>query len=177
MTFNKKTRQAERLCIHFWSSKHIEWAFKIKWNRFLRKATKSSAKSTGSSKNGKRRPSPVINTHPENQAVFSSPAIVPGTKSFSEAVRTQRDKKNILFVIDKISKGIHFKEFNGFSSNGNAKMVNIPGAISKKILHYLNIHFSNSSTDTVVSTSRRKWYHLNINNLVKNLNKFHSAKM
>ena len=150
MTFNKKTRQAERLCIHFWSSKHIEWAFKIKWNRFLRKATKSSAKSTGSSKNGKRRPSPVINTHPENQAVFSSPAIVPGTKSFGETVRTQRDKKNTLFVIDKISKGIHFKELNGFSSNGNAKMVNIPGAISKKILHYLNIHFSNSSTDTVV---------------------------
>ena len=113
-------------------------------------AAKSSAKSIESSKNGKRRPSPVINTYPENQAVFSSPAIVPGTKSFSEAVRTQRDKKNILFVIDKISKGIHFKEFNGFSSNGNAKMVNIPGAISKKILHYLNIHFSNSSTDTVV---------------------------
>ena len=52
--------------------------------------------------------SPVTNKHPENQTVFSSPAIVPGTKSFSQAIRSQK-RKNNLFVADSIPKGIRFK--------------------------------------------------------------------
>lgn len=63
----------------------------------------------------------------KNQKIFSLPVIVPYTKSFSEAVQTRRDKKNILFVTDTISKGIHFKEVNSLSSSGNTKMMINPG--------------------------------------------------
>ena len=76
---------------------------------------------------------------------------------FSKAFRTWEDKKNIL--TDSIPKGICLKEFNIFISKGNTKTVSFPGATSKKILHYLDIHMANSSTDMAA-------VHVGINDLL-----------
>ena len=58
-------------------------------------ATKNPPKSIEFSKNGNSRPAAVMEKHPENQRVFSSPAIILGTKSFSEAFRSRRDKNKL----------------------------------------------------------------------------------
>ena len=126
-------------------------------------ATKSPAKSKRFSKNVNRRPSPVINKRSSCYEIFQS--------SSSNHER----QKQILFITDSISKGICPKEFNSFISNGNAKIINFPGAISKEILHCLDIYLANSSTDmvvvyVVVNDLINENTHLNIDNLVKNLN-------
>ena len=73
-------------------------------------ATKSPPKSIESSKSGNGRPAAVMEKHPENQGVFSSPAIILGTKSFSKAVRTRRDQRK-LFNNGSITKGSFLKGF------------------------------------------------------------------
>ena len=109
-----------------------------------------------------------------SQIVFSSLAVVPGTKSFSEEVRTRKNKNKALFVTNSITKGIRFKEFNSFISNRNARMVNFSVVTSKEILHYLDINLANSSTDTVVilcvNDLLNDYTHPNIDSLIKNLN-------
>lgn len=83
-------------------------------------------------------------------------------------------KNKVLFVSGSIPKGIRFKEFNSFISNGNAKIVNFLVVTSKEILHYLDIHLANSSTDALVVLGvidlLNDYTHLNIDSLIKNLN-------
>ena len=138
-------------------------------------ATKSPVKSIQSSEIENRRPFRVINKHPKKETDFSSLiAMIPGTKSFSEVVQTRKGKKQILFVTDIIPKVICLKEFSSFISNGNSKIVSFLDATSKEILHCIDIHLANASTDMVVEHVGVNHLindnmHLNIDNLVKNL--------
>ena len=96
---------------------------------------------------GNKRPSVVINKYPERQTDFSRPLVVPVTKLFSEASLPSKGQRDILIFIDGIPKGIRIRELNTFIKNGKTKMVSSPGATSKDILLYLDVHLTNSSPD------------------------------
>ena len=99
---------------------------------------------------GSKGPSVVINKYPERQTDFSRPPVIPGTKLFSEASQPSKGQRNILIFTDSIPKGIRIGEFNSFIKNGKTKMVSFPGATSNEILHYLDVHLTNSSADAVI---------------------------
>ena len=109
---------------------------------------------------GSKRPSVVINKYPERQTDFSRPPVIPGTKLFSEASQPSKSQRNILIFTDSIPKGIRIREFNRFIKNGKTKMVSFPGATSNEILHYLDVHLTNSSADTVI-------LHVGVNDLLE----------
>ena len=110
---------------------------------------------------GSKRPSVVIIKYPERQTEFSRPPVISGTKLFSEASQPSKDQRNILIFTDSIPKGIRIREFNSFTENGKTKMVSFPGATSNEILHYLDVHLTNSSTDAAVIL------HVGVNDLLE----------
>ena len=69
-----------------------------------------------------------------------------------------------MIFIDNIPKGISIGEINTFIKNGKTKMVSFPGAASKEISHYLDIHLTNSSPDAVI-------VHVGVNDLLKDNSK------
>ena len=69
-----------------------------------------------------------------------------------------------MIFIDNIPKGISIGEINTFIKNGKTKMVSFPGATSKEILHYLDIHLTNSSPDAVI-------LHVGVNDLLEDNSK------
>ena len=109
---------------------------------------------------GSKRPSVVISKYPERQTNFSRPPVTSGTKLFSEAFQPSKGQRNILIFTDSIPKGIRIREFNSFINNGKTKMVSFPGATSNEILHYLDVHLTNSSTDAVI-------LHVGVNDLLE----------
>ena len=109
---------------------------------------------------GSKRPSIVINKYPERQTDFSQPPVIPGTKLFSEASQPSKGQRNISIFTDSIPKGIRIREFNSFIKNVKTKMVSFPGATSNEILHYLDVHLTNSSADAVK-------LHVGVNDLLK----------
>ena len=109
---------------------------------------------------GSKRPSVVISKYPERQTDFSRPPVISGTKLFSEASQPSKGQRNILIFTDSIPKGIRIREFNSFIKNGKTKMVSFPGATSNEILHYLDVHLTNSSTDAVI-------LHVGVNDLLE----------
>ena len=109
---------------------------------------------------GNNRPSVVINKYPERQTDFSRPPVVPGTKLISEASLHSKGQRDILIFTDSIPKGIRIRELNSFIKNGKTKMVSFPGATSKEILHYLEVHLANSSADAVI-------LHVGVNDLLE----------
>ena len=110
---------------------------------------------------GNKRPSVVINKYPERQMDFSRPPVISGTKLFSEASQQSKDQRNFLIFTDSILKGIRIREFNSFIKNGKTKMVSFPQTTSNKILHYLDVHLTNSSADAVI-------LHVGVNDLLEN---------
>ena len=98
---------------------------------------------------GSKRPSVVINKYPERQIEFLRPPIVPGTELFSEAFLLSKGQRDILIFTDSIPKGIHIRELNSFIKNSKTEMLSFPGATSKEVLHYLDVHLTNSSADDV----------------------------
>ena len=48
---------------------------------------------------------------------------------------------------DSIPKGIRIRELNIFITNDKVKLISSPGATSKEILHYVDVHLTNSSAD------------------------------
>ena len=78
------------------------------------------------------------------------PSVVPGTKLFSEASLPSKGQRNILIFTDSIPKAIRIRELKSFIKNGKTKMVSFPRATSKEILHYLDVHLTNSSADAVI---------------------------
>ena len=94
---------------------------------------------------GNNRPSVVINKYPERQTDFSRPSVVPGTKLFSEGSLPSKGQRDILIFTDSIPKGIRIRELNSFIKNGKTKMVSFPGATSKEILNYSDVHLTDSS--------------------------------
>ena len=53
-----------------------------------------------------------------------------------------------MMITDSIPKGIRITELNSFITNGKTKMVSFPGTTSEEILHYINVHLTNSSAQT-----------------------------
>ena len=113
---------------------------------------------------GNKRPSVVINKYPESQTNFTQPPAVPGTKLFSEASLPSKDQRDILIFTDSIHKGIRIRDLKTFIKNGKTKMVSFPGATSKEILHYLDIHLTSSSADANI-------LHVGVNDLLEDNSK------
>ena len=97
-----------------------------------------------------KRPPVVINKYPERHIDFSRPPVVPGTILFSEASLPSKGQRDILIYTDSIPKGISIRELNSVIKIGKTKMVSFPGTTSKEILHYLDVHLTNSSADAVI---------------------------
>ena len=55
-----------------------------------------------------------------------------------------------MIFTDSIPNGIRIRELDSFIKNGKTKMISFPGATSKEILHYLDVHLTNSSVDVVI---------------------------
>ena len=68
-----------------------------------------------------------------------------------------------MIFTDSIPKGIRIKELNSFIKNGKTKIESFPGARSKEILHYLDVHLANSSADAVM-------LHVGVNDLLEDNN-------
>ena len=109
---------------------------------------------------GSKRPSVVINKYPQRQTDFLRPPVIPGTKLFSEASLPSKGQRNILIFTDNTPKGIRIRELNSLFKKGKTKMVSFPGATSKEILHYLDVHLTNSSADAVI-------LHVGVNDLLE----------
>ena len=106
-----------------------------------------------------KRPSLLINKYPERLTGFSRSSDIPGSKLFSESSLPSTHQRNILIFTDSISKGIRIREPNSFIKNGK-KMISFPGASSNENLHYLGIHLTSSSADTVI-------LHVRVNDLLE----------
>ena len=66
---------------------------------------------------------------------------------------------NTLIFTDSIPKGIRMYDFNKSIKNRKAKMLNFPGASSRQLLHYMDIHLEGIQVDTVV-------IHIGVNDLL-----------
>ena len=69
-----------------------------------------------------------------------------------------------MIFLDSIPKGIRVRELNIFIKNGKTKMVSFPGATTIEILHYLDVHLTNSSPDAVI-------LHVGVNDLLEDNSK------
>ena len=76
--------------------------------------------------------------------------VVPDTRLFNEASFPSKGQRNILIITDNILKAIRIREPNSFITNGKTKIVSCPGATSKEILHYLDVHQTNFLVYTII---------------------------
>ena len=65
-------------------------------------------------------------------------------------MKTKPEPANTFIFIDSVPKGIRMNEFNGLIKNRKAKMLNFPGASSRQLLHYMDIHLEGIQVDRVV---------------------------
>ena len=91
----------------------------------------------------------LVNTQNDYQD-FSSPPFVSGTKLFIEASLPSKSQRDILIFNDSTPKGVRIRELRSFIKSGKTKMTSFPGAKSAEILHYLDVHLTNSSADVVI---------------------------
>ena len=87
-----------------------------------------------------KRPQVVVNNNPENQKTFSRLPVIPGKDKYNETVKAKPEPMNTLIFTDSIPKGIRMYGFNKSIKNRKAKMLNFPGASSRQLLHYMDIH-------------------------------------
>ena len=71
-----------------------------------------------------------------------------------------KGQRGILIFTDSIPTGIRIRELNTFIKNSKTKMASLSGETSKEILHYLDVHLTNSSADVVI-------LHVGVNDLLK----------
>ena len=69
-----------------------------------------------------------------------------------------------MMITDSIPKGIRITELNSFITNDKTKMVSFPGTTSEEILHYINVHLTNSSVHNVI-------LHIGVNDLLEDNNR------
>ena len=100
-----------------------------------------------------------LNNNPENQKFFSRLPVIPGKDKYSETVKAKPEPTNTLIFTDSIPKGIRMYDFNKLIKNRKAKMLNFPGASSRQLLHYMDIHLEGIQVDTVV-------IHIGVNDLI-----------
>ena len=72
---------------------------------------------------------------------------------------------NTFIFTDSTPKGIHMYDFNKLIKNRKAKMLNFPGASSRHLPHYIDIHLEGIQVDTVV-------IHIGMNNFLDYSNQF-----
>ena len=115
------------------------------------------------------RPLVVPNNHPENQTVYTRKSVVPGEKSYSDALienekkenHDKNDNHNIKIFTDSIPKEIKVKELKEQIRHGHARVHSFPGATSKQLLHYLDVNIEDS-TDTVL-------IHIGVNDILQSV--------
>ena len=83
-----------------------------------------------------RRPSVVVNNHPENQHSFGRKFSAPESK-FS--------KRKIVIFSDSIPRGIRLWEFNYWLHKGYAQLKSFPGGTSNEILYYVEPALQNKN--------------------------------
>ena len=111
----------------------------------------------------------VPNNHPENQTVYTQKSVVPGEKSYSDALienekkenHDKNDNHNIKIFTDSIPKGIKVKEFNEQIRHGHARVHSFPEATSKQLSRYLDVNIEDS-TDTVL-------IHIGVNDILQSV--------
>ena len=91
-------------------------------------------------KSPKRRSQVVVNKHPENQTSFGKSNVKPGHKTFSEVIKSNKEKGNILIFSDSIPGKMRMYEFN---------------KVLKK-MEMLNICFFRCNIQTSITVFRRK---------------------
>ena len=109
------------------------------------------------------------NNHPENQTVSTRKPVVPGEKSYSDALienekkenHDKNDNDNIKIFTDSIPKGIKVKELNEQIRHGHARVYSFPRATSKQLLHYLDVNIEDSA-DTVL-------IHIGVNDILQSV--------
>ena len=128
-------------------------------NNVLGNNKKSDQVSRSHQKLSSRRPQVVVNNYPENQKTFVRLPIIPGKDKYSQTAKAKPEPANTFIFTDSIPKGIRMNEFNGLIKNRKAKMLNFPGASSRQLLHYMDIHLEGIQVDTVV-------IHIGVNDLL-----------
>ena len=106
-----------------------------------------------------KRPQVVVNNNPENQKTFSKLPVNPSKDKYTETVKAKPEPMNTLSFTDSIPKGIRMYDFNKLIKNRKAKMLNFPGASSRQLLQYMDIHLEEIQVDTVV-------IHIGVNDLL-----------
>ena len=107
----------------------------------------------------KTRPSVVINRHPENQTTFQNKRtsqnnlpIVPGKQTYKNAaVQKRKLPAKTPILSHSIAREINIYEFNKYIKYDRANLLTFPGATSRHLLHYLDIHLEDRNTETVIS--------------------------
>ena len=115
----------------------------------------------------KTRSSVVINCHPENQTTFQNKCtsqnnlpIVPGKQTCKNAaVQKRKLPAKTLILSDSIARGIKIYEFNKYIKYDRANLLTFPGATSRHLLHYLDIHLEDRNTETVI-------IHVGVNDII-----------
>ena len=91
-----------------------------------------------------RRPSLVVNNHPENQHVFKT---VPGNRTYSDITKKGKDIK---IFADSIPRCLRMNEFNRFINSGKAYLKAFPGAKASRIHHYIIPTLIEETPDIVI---------------------------
>ena len=120
---------------------------------------KSDQNSRSHQKLPSKRPQVVVNNYPKNQKTFARLPVIPGKDKYSETVKAKPEPANTLIFTDSIPKGIRMNDFNISIINRKAKMLNFPGALSRQLLHFMDIHLEGIQVDTVV-------IHIGVNDLL-----------
>ena len=98
--------------------------------------------------NNNRRPSVVVNNHPENDRLNEKiKRVVPGPSSYVDIVNN--GKKVKIFGTSMI-KGIRSKEFNSFLKGCQAEFKSYPGATIKELKHNIQFPLEIETPDTVL---------------------------
>ena len=74
-------------------------------------------------------------------------------------MKARLELANTLIFTDSIPKGIRMNDFNKLIKNRKAKTLNFPGASSRQLLHYMDVHLEGIQVDTVK-------IHIGVNNLL-----------
>ena len=84
------------------------------------------------------------------QTPFEEVPVVPSEKSHSKTTKSHNSLFNTTIFTDTIPKGIPMHKFNSLIKNRKAKMFNFPGALSRQLLYYLDVHLKDKSIDNVI---------------------------
>ena len=74
-------------------------------------------------------------------------------------MKAKPEPANALIFTDSIPKGIRMNDFNKSIKSRKAKMLNFPGALSRQLLHFMDIHLEGIQVATVV-------IHIGVNDLL-----------